>query len=415
VGAFTRQLGRELNAAMETANNNDTAAAAASDASLPITFPAIYLDGFHGSPNRIQQAFQHDVVVLVAGGIGITPYLSLLPNLLQQASNTHNHHHYLLKKVVLHWNCRDPALISYVKREYLDPLLLLATELNHGDSTTRFRIIIHNTARGSNNLPSTLGDSGSTRSYSDMENPQEDNTHHDEQHSSLYSIPTQHQTGTPFSPSRFGSKSTIRGNAASFLSFFLTASGGLAGILYCYFHWQSKTTTLPRLGGPVIVVVWSAAVAWFVHYFVLWDRDDACAPAEFEPIVASMDKEDIDADNNDDEDYTESTVELGEVTSLSLRSPAHDEPVDGVHQSSLSNDKDNDDVVTLEERPGRASVHQFLNSLEQARRPGLFVCGPAPLLQKLRAATHERCLLRLQRCATAGEPPIAVYEETFEL
>lgn len=56
------------------------------------------------SENRIAQ---HDVLVCVAGGMGITPFLSLLlaP---QRPSCT----------VVVHWICRDTALIEYIQREY---------------------------------------------------------------------------------------------------------------------------------------------------------------------------------------------------------------------------------------------------------------------------------------------------------
>ena len=57
-GSFTHQLSRRLT----------------SGSKLPI----VRIDGFYGNVNRVEQMLKHDSCVLVAGGIGITPYLSML-------------------------------------------------------------------------------------------------------------------------------------------------------------------------------------------------------------------------------------------------------------------------------------------------------------------------------------------------
>lgn len=72
--------------------------------------PDVFVSGYHGCAHRIQQLAQHDVVVLIAGGIGVTTYLSLLQQ-LKGSGRTH--------KVVLHWICREPQLIQFVKHHYL--------------------------------------------------------------------------------------------------------------------------------------------------------------------------------------------------------------------------------------------------------------------------------------------------------
>jgi predicted ferric reductase len=74
--------------------------------------PAIHIEGYHGSCKRLDQVLRHDVVVLVAGGIGVTPYLSLLDDIFSalkyKATQT-------TKRVVLHWICPDNELINYIK------------------------------------------------------------------------------------------------------------------------------------------------------------------------------------------------------------------------------------------------------------------------------------------------------------
>ena len=133
----------------------------------------------------------------------------------------------------------------------------------------------------------------------------------------------------------------------------------------------------------------------------------------------------VDALDSDDEDQCskDTTVEMRDAGSFPL--PTENER--GCHQhprapSSALNDcsftragNAKMSVVQVEERPGRASLHQFLHALENAERPGLFTCGPTALMRDLRVVTQERCLMRLQRCDFAGKPPIALYEESFEM
>jgi hypothetical protein len=71
-------------------------------------------------------------------------------------------------------------------------------------------------------------------------------------------------------------------------------------------------------------------------------------------------------------------------------------------------------TVTIEEKEGRPSVHQLLISLYDAKQPGLFACGPALLMEKLRATTKERCLARCRQCLPEASQ-ISLYEEAFEM
>ena len=59
-------------------------------------------------------------MLIVAGGIDISPYLTLLQEIRDATSTTTKH-------VTLRWVCRDPDLISYIHDEYDQPLLSLPT------------------------------------------------------------------------------------------------------------------------------------------------------------------------------------------------------------------------------------------------------------------------------------------------
>jgi Ferric reductase NAD binding domain len=85
----------------------------------PVTF---LVDGFYRGADRCEQAFQHDCVTLVAGGVAITPYLSLLPALLRQLAAL-SPAQAKTRTVVLHWAVREPGLSTFIAEQYLRRIL----------------------------------------------------------------------------------------------------------------------------------------------------------------------------------------------------------------------------------------------------------------------------------------------------
>ena len=67
------------------------------------------VEGYHGPANRREVCMQHCRLVLVAGGIGITPMLHLLQSVC--ASNMSRGK---LRSVEMVWACKDTALIEYI-------------------------------------------------------------------------------------------------------------------------------------------------------------------------------------------------------------------------------------------------------------------------------------------------------------
>jgi hypothetical protein len=92
--------------------------------SLMHEIPLLLLDGFYGGEiDRVKQAVHHERIVMVAGGIGITFFLSFLPNLLAALTSKQGDVSLEIptKEVYLHWICREEGLVDYVLTHYLFP------------------------------------------------------------------------------------------------------------------------------------------------------------------------------------------------------------------------------------------------------------------------------------------------------
>jgi len=96
------------------------------------------VEGFHGSVDRTQQMHAHHQVVLVAGGIGVTPFVYTLQALARQGALPGS----CLREVQLIWAVRDSALEAYIV-----PLLEQACVEN---STSNFKVsvIVYKTGGG---------------------------------------------------------------------------------------------------------------------------------------------------------------------------------------------------------------------------------------------------------------------------
>jgi predicted ferric reductase len=222
-GGFTRRL----SGALCTFNN----------ASLLVNdqrrYPRIHLDGYHGA-ERLHDVIHHDRLVIIAGGIGITPYLSLLRDLLVVPPPKDR-----TRTVVLHWCCRDKSLIAYVEREFFSHLAFDTVSL----SARRMRIIIHNTKRMTSLVPS----------YSSFEDS------HDSDSSRLTHPPTPCSIsvvdGSPFCPSSFASISIDVHRWDLGLSFATPTFMSLVTTWVLYSSWNGLEDFLPRILPPVALTL----------------------------------------------------------------------------------------------------------------------------------------------------------------
>lgn len=94
--------------------------------------PVTLIDGFYRGSDHCHQALvQHDHVTIVAGGVAITPFLSMMNAVLKELSYSADREHcYGLKSMTLVWSCRELGLVSYVKRTYLEDMARTAQNVN---------------------------------------------------------------------------------------------------------------------------------------------------------------------------------------------------------------------------------------------------------------------------------------------
>ena len=350
VGPWTRSLGKQI-----------------------LTSP-MFVSGFYGCSDRVAQVLQHDVSVIVAAGIGITPYLSLLSEVLQQQNPSHGSSG-RTTQVLMHWICRDLKLIDYVRKEYFEPLLQQASSNNNN---CRIQIMVHLTGGGNTVATTMFTDEPEA---SDLEK-------------ALSSEECSGSTsGVPFHPSRFsvGSRSRRVGNLCGAFAFFSIAWVGLWIVWYYYSNVQQDKQVSQRIYAPLAILLLSLLVAVVVNVVPARLVDELDPVGTRRHLGKWWDR----VSDSDEEDS--SPIEMMSLDD-NHHQRAEDGGVVGVSQP-----------VTIVDKKGRPTIADLLEGAWDARSPGLFCCGPRQLVQDLHNAAEEHCF---GRCV---QGKIAVYDESFEI
>ena len=427
VGPFTKQLARALLLPDHPSSSG---------------LPKIYVDGFYGPSNRLTNIIHdHDHVVIVAGGIGITPYLSLLQNIVQESLHHHgsNQDRFRLKKITFYWACRDLKLIEYIQREYFEPIVILLQDSRIGSrSHLDLRIHIHQTHQDQGNDHGTAHCNKSIMkipnnvSYTNL---QQEQTDEEGDMNSNVPLHSRDSSGIPFVPSQFfpGPRTTIRSNFVSCMIYICIVWIGLWIIWYIYTRYQTKDTILPRIIAPLAILahayVVSRGMYWLVTESLMschrrWlrggynyyrkDSNDEYIDATLEE---SNNRAVCPSPTSIEELTKSSSVEMSLVHDNRLHpSPWNEQNADRSLRNiaNASNGYDADaETGVMEMYVGRPTVHQILRPLSKnCHRPGLYVCGPSTMMQDIRNAINERCS---RQCRLNPPPSITLYEETFEI
>jgi len=370
--------------------------------------PLIQLDGFHGSSQRLEDALRHDVVVMIAGGIGIVAYLSLLQDVISQSKRPN--------QIKLHWACRDAGLVQFIQREYLDRLLDRASEL--GGS---FQIVIH--------LTSDPPDTSLPKQKSS-----ETNTVDSDETPLRY-------TGEPFSPSNLQSRGY--GRWGSIITYGLNISFGILISWYAYanaLHEEDPAATVwcyvcvAGIGMYVLLmarktesryfaafsfVVWSGL--FFIWYFYLTRQDEnsrilARLWSPMSILVVAITVATITVcqlGNVNISHYTpilssskNEEIELGSVISK-------DGGVEDCRGSREHKVAAGAFLTGITKERGRPSICNLLLPLIEVDSTRVFACGPASLMEDTRLAVNalrQECMYCCERQST-----IELYEESFEM
>ena len=341
-------------------------------------FPQLYLDGYYGSGRLRSQVLSHDVCVLVAAGIGVTPYLSLLSELssTDSVAMRNKASDGLMidgpqsgavqqpKRIILHWICRDRALIDYCRKEYIEFSTHDLQTTNSDGGRRLVKVIIHQTGGENSKLSEST-----TRTANHSRNDVAD---------------TSQYGGVPFQLSKFSASD----NAVDILRYFVLFSaiswGGLC-CLWLAFKKQSKTEYVYRIYTLVAVTFYALIAGVLSNMFLHFCSRRT--PTSNWCNDASEKLSDIELSTYRDQ------------TRLSQPGSASDVPVeDRLHLSA----------TTVEISEGRPLLENILEDLDLEKSCAVFCCLPELMSKHLRDCIDQRSIFDA-RCNT-----IRLYKESFE-
>jgi predicted ferric reductase len=421
-GPFTRGLSKSVLDPAATASRESTALA-----------PLMVMDGFYGQSNLVEKVFGYDVAVIVAGGVGITPYLSLVSEFCSLGGTEASADESSIGKIQspqsieLHWMCRDSALIDYVKNEYFVPL---AAEGSGKGLSRSIRIVIHFTGReqsSSNGTDAVTPDYSGTADTPNIPAPQ----------SREGRTVKLGSGGLPFSPTRFsvGTSSSIFGNLPLFLTSSTISWLGLVSIWFTYANCTSKNEIISRSYG-VLALMPISLIVGLLSNIVLdkLDADNSLTSWNFRRrrrrhsyIGLGGENKGGSGDEFEDEEFTRANDESG-LSLHNMSSFNHGADVEKSNgdyngnevsssfpevQEGLQGEEAGNSEILLEEKSGRPSMDSILACLDSANNPGIFVCGPKKLVEDVKSVAKLRYSMRFRQFLDVSSPEI--HEETFEL
>mmetsp|Transcript_33416 Transcript_33416/g.67439 ORF Transcript_33416/g.67439 Transcript_33416/m.67439 type:complete len:793 (-) Transcript_33416:247-2625(-) len=374
-GPFTRALADMLLTPRQTNSSKGST----------ILAPLAVMDGFYGQKNLAEKVCSHDVAVIVAGGVGITPYLSLLSELCsirQRTAEASLGDIQQIREIQFHWICRDEALMDYVKREFILPAFHAGTG---GSTAPTIRFVIHSTSRDT-------ADDAAVRRYSGTECTDDEFCLDDPRTLTLAS------GGLPYSPSRFAvaSTTTMRGNLPIFLTFASMAWAGLAVVWFMYNRYASKSEILSRSYGILAVIPISLIVGAVANIAIeKFDAENSLTSWNIARKHAYIGLGGGNKGGSSDDQYghemvTHESSEAG--LSLPEMSIGREQPsklANGDTELQAKVPENNGlDAFSIEHSYGRPSLLSILSCLDAAHSPGVFVCGPTTMVKDVKSTSR---------------------------
>jgi predicted ferric reductase len=367
----------------------------------PTTRPVSLVDGFYRGADRCEQALQHDYVAVVAGGVAITPFLSMIPGLLSRlkslsVSST--------KSVVLHWVCREKGLSTFVVETYLKDMMAMARAVTGKD--IKLRIKIHQTAKLKYPEPTEelwgedtmvpQGEKFSTGSKDTSNSSTEIHQSGKNQHLDNAERSTSDELNdTKDGSVPSGSEDECPSKDESVLGHHMEVSHMMPG-RFDYIQWN-----IPLF---VAISVPSWITFWYIFQGYEWDE----TPSYHELAVLTW------------MSIYMVMIHIGfailiKVAVWSLGKYLPEPKLDSFaveEQVTVTKDCDpeleQNKNVTLEFYTGRPSMEEIFDPMKTAEAPGIFMCGPAPMIKDIRSeASKENSRFGLTR--------FCLYDEPFEM
>lgn len=402
VGPFTKALSKSFT---EEANNR----------------PVTIVDGLYRGGDRAMEALRHDDVTIIAGGVAMTPFLSMLCQLLATLKNSINDANNIhTRSVTVIWTCRERGLISFVQKNFLVWMLKQAKDVRHICPEFEFSIKIYFTGRDSTDDSTKSMHHSSTSNISgeddDDDGPAkkddpktlDDRVHafqeSEDEHDANIGKPIMDLEemdpkdkldipGTPFRLAHMmpGKSSKVLHNSPMFLVFSLMLWLGF----YIMFRWYQfrEYTTNPiaeRLWGFIIgtaamvgiALIYECVMAWFERSF---------PPDCPEPFPV---------------DKPSGTCTGASAFSSHTSGMKDDDCEEGRKDSGAA---DNRSGARLEINNGRPNFSEYFEMINgKASCPGFFVCGPVAMSRAVKKEADKGN-------SKWGKTRFCLYEEPFEM
>jgi predicted ferric reductase len=362
--------------------------------SLPgSTRPKVLVDGFYGVENRPTQALLHETVVIIAGGVGITSYISMLfflcSNLNRQDLRKDDDRFednfetspqtQRSKTIILHWICRDEGLIQHFNDSYFKNLSNNFQKMNKGN--VQVRIFIHHTKKPSpdNHINQISIEEGDTSQHG-----QRDGLHQERS-----------KRGHAFKPGSlsWGKKGNLFLNIpqALFLSSVVWGSQWL--VIYFTDNFQGKSIVV-YTRCYIIVAVFILAIIASLLYLLILKLTSLCYQ-----IISRWNYQKLKHDGSEGIEFPANFAQDEEQLGFSTKLEQADK---ATHDANLSQNS-----VKVEHQNGRPDIIALINQiLEVEHDIGMFLCIPTFLKQSIKELVNEK-QCRGKRCA--------IYEEISEL
>jgi predicted ferric reductase len=357
------------------------------------------IDGFYRGNDHCQQALMmHDHVSIVAGGVALTPFLSMMFAILRElamkrsvtGASEVSKDQAVLRSMTLIWSCRELGLLSYIRQNYLEDILRLAGEIQDFE----FNVVVHFTGTGIEEFPNKV-----PKAYEEEEcltesihNSDDDlkkdvSTQSDETPVlELENMKENHQVITHtvessgdsnkssghamelgrMMPARF---SRMIWNVPYFVVFTSSVWLGFHFLFYPYDYAPSFRDLSEETYITILVILFFFGVGCVIELSVLIFRKHWPAPKSSDIAVVSSSKKELDMD-------MEKSVKFSS---------------------------------TIKYNVGRPSPDDLLADASRASAPGIFVCGPVGMVQSLRAAAA------IENSPFGLLTRYAIYEESFEM
>ncbi len=371
--------------------------------------PVTIVDGFYRGGDRHIEALQHDDVIIVAGGVALTPFLSMICQLLSKLKSSFDDEVVRTQRVTLVWICRERGLISFACNNFLFWMMQQAKIVQKNLPEFEFLIKIYFTGRdederteisppsSTNNLSvADLERPDCTAAIEEAERPQEDinviksckcdqvRKGNSSDGHGLGREANANLRGTPMFMAHLmpAKSSKMIDNVPIFLVFSLMLWLGFI-IMFKWYQFREYTTNpiAERMWGFLIGTVAIFGIA------VIYEGGMMCFERALPRRRADIFEVEIDSNADD-------------VTNAS-------DVIRGTNQFSFV-DETISAGVRLETKKGRPDPSEYFETARKAACPGLFFCGPIAMTDALKMeARKENSKYGLTR--------FCLYEDPFDM